>query len=98
MTTTHLEVHLGDGTAKAGVSVFLVHVDGVSTGVVSEENTVVLEAGSFLFVDFRGGDDLTLDSSNLVLSLHVIPELGSGVDFGGAEDSDSVEGGLWGSL
>ena len=91
VTSTHLHVHLGDGTAEGGVSVFLVHVDGVSTGVVSEENTVVLEGSGLLLVDLGGGDDLTLDSSDLVLSLHVVPVLGSGEDFVRGEDSESVE-------
>ena len=44
VTATHLHVHLGDGTAEAHISEFLVHVDGVSTGVVSEEKAEVLEA------------------------------------------------------
>jgi hypothetical protein len=98
VTSGHLEVHLGDGTAKGSVSVFLVHVDGASAGVVSEENAVVLEAGGLLLVDLGGRHDLTLDSSDLVLSLHVVPELGAGVHFGGGEDSESVEGWLRGLL
>lgn len=94
VTSAHFNVHLGDGTAEGGVSVFLVHVDGVSAGIVSEENTEVLEAGGLLLVDLGGRDDLTLDSSDLVLSLHVVPVLGSGVNFGRGEDSESVEGWL----
>jgi len=87
VTSAHLKVKLGDSSAESGVSVFLVHVDGVSTGVVSKENSEVLEVGCFLFVDFGGGNDLSLDSSDLVLSLHVVPVLGSGENFVGGEDS-----------
>ena len=51
VAASHLEVHLGDGTTEGGVSVFLVHVDGAGTGVVSEEDAVVLEGSGLLLVD-----------------------------------------------
>jgi len=70
-----LHVELGDGTAESVRSEFLVHVDGISTGQVSEEDTEVLEAGSVLLEDLGGGNDLTLDLADLVLSLHEVPEL-----------------------
>lgn len=47
-----------------------------------------------LFVDFLDGDDLTLDLSDLVLSLHVVPELGLSKNWVGGEHSHSVEGGV----
>ena len=93
VTSTHLHVELGDGSAEGGVSEFLVHVDGSGTGIVSEEDTVVSHDSGSLLEDLGSGDDLTLDSSDLVLSLHVIPELGSSEDLVSAEDSDSVESG-----
>ena len=94
MTTGHLHVELGDGSAKGDVSELLVHVNGGGTGIVSEEDTVVSHDTGSLLEDLAGRDDLSLDSSDLVLSLHVIPELGSGKDLVSAEDSDSVEGRL----
>jgi len=97
MSSGHLHVHLGDGTAKGSVSVLLVHVDGTSTGQVSKNDSVVSDNASLLLEDFAGGDDLSLDLSNLVLSLHVIPELGSGEDGVRGEHTHSVKLGL-GSL
>ena len=47
-----------------------------------------------LFVDLLNRDDLTLDLSDLVLSLHVVPELGLSKDWVGGEHSHSVEGGI----
>ena len=94
MTTGHLHVELRNGTAEGDVSVLLVHVNGDGTGIISEEDSVVSHDSGSLLKDLRGGDDLTLDSSDLVLSLHVIPELGSGKDLISGEDADSVESGL----
>mgnify|MGYP007086836995 FL=1 len=74
MSTGHLHVHLGDGTAERHVSVLLVHVDGISTGEVTEDDTVVADSASLLLEDLAGGDDFTLNLADLVLSLHVIPE------------------------
>jgi len=94
VTTGHLHVELGDSSAKSHVSEFLVHVDGGGSGVVSEEDSVDSHDSGLLLEDLAGGDDLTLDSSDLVLSLHLVPVLGSGEDFVSAEDSDSVKSGL----
>lgn len=44
------------------------------------------------------GDDLSLDLSDFVLSLHVVPELRLSEDSVLSEDSHSVELGLWFSL
>ena len=44
-----------------------------------------------LLVDLLNGDDFTLDLSDLVLSLHVVPELGLSKDWVGGEHSHSVE-------
>lgn len=86
--------HLRNSASEGGVSELLVHVDGFSSGQVSENDAVVLDDASLLFVDFLDGDDLTLDLSDLVLSLHVVPELGLGKDWVGGEHSHSVEGGV----
>ena len=94
VTTTHFHVELGDGSAEGHVSEFLVHVNGGGTGVVSEEDAVVSHDTGSLLEDLAGRDDLSLDSSDLVLSLHVVPVLGSGKDLVSGEDADSVEGRL----
>ena len=94
VATAHLHVHLGDGSAKGHVSEFLVHVNGGGTGVVSEEDAVVSHDTGSLLEDLAGGNDLSLDASDLVLSLHVIPELGSGKDLVSSENANSVEDGV----
>ena len=48
-----------------------------------------------LFVDLLNRDDLTLDLSDLVLSLHVVPELGLCEDWVLCENSHSVESWVW---
>ena len=94
VATAHLHVHLGDGTAQGGVSVLLVHVDGVGAGQVTKVDTVVLDAAGLLLEDLAHGDDLTLDLSHLVLSLHVVPELALGEHVVTGEHAHSVQGGV----
>ncbi len=95
MATGHLHVHLGDGSAQGGVSVLLVHVNGTCAGQVTEDDAVVSDSASLLLKDFARGDDFTLNLANLVLSLHVVPELGPGEDGVPLEDTHSVEGRVW---
>ena len=95
MTTGHLHVHLGDGTAEGNISVLLVHVNGTSAGQVTKNDTVVSDGTTLSLEDLRGGDDLTLDLADLVLSLHVVPELGPGENGVSVEHSHAVELGLW---
>ena len=83
--------HLGNSSSKGGVSEFLVHVDCFSSGQVSEDDAVVLDDTSVLLVDFLHRDDLALDLSDFVLSLHVVPELRLSKDWVLAEHSHSVE-------
>ena len=75
MATGHLHVHLGSSSAEGRVSVLLVHVHGTGTGEVTENDAVVSDAADLLLEDLAGGDDLTLDLTDLVLTLHVVPEL-----------------------
>ena len=98
MSTGHLLVHGGNGTAEGGGSVLLVHVDNISSGGVLEDDSVVLDGSGFLLEDLGNGDDLSLALSDLVLSLHLIPEVGSGEDDVLSEDSDSEAGWFRGGL
>lgn len=93
--TSQVDVELADSAADGVRSEFLVHVDGIGTGQVSEEDAVVLDAASVLFEDFRGGHDLTLNFSNLVLTLHEIPELRSSTNLVAGKDTHSVKLWLW---
>jgi hypothetical protein len=95
MASGHLKVELRDGTAEGHVTVLLVHVDGAGSGVVSQEDAEVLHAAGLLLGDLGGGDDLSLYAADLVLTLHVVPELGTGKDFIPGENADAVEDGLW---
>lgn len=94
VATGHLVVHLGHGTAERGVTVLLVHVDGKSAGEITENDTVVLDGGGMLLVDLGGGNDLTLNLADLVLSLHVVPELGTSKNGIASKHADSVQLGL----
>ena len=94
MATRHLHVHLGDGTAEGNISVLLVHVDGISAGKVAQEDAVVADGADLLLEDLGRGDDLTLDLANLVLSLHVVPELGASKNGIAGENTHAVKLGV----
>jgi hypothetical protein len=98
VSTSHLGVHLGDGTAEGGGSVFLVHVDDIGSRLIFKNDSVVLDGGSVSLEDLADIDDLSLALSDLVLSLHLIPELGSSEHDVLGKDSDSVACWLWGSF
>jgi hypothetical protein len=44
VSTGHFTVHLRDGSAETVVSVLLVHVDDISSGVILEDNAVVSDS------------------------------------------------------
>ena len=94
MLTSEVDVKLTNGAAEGVGSVFLVHVDGVGTGQVSEVDAVVLDVVGILLEDLAGGDDLALDLADLVLALHVVPELRPGEDGVTGEHAHSEELGV----
>ena len=98
VTASHLHVHLGNGTAEGDVSVLLVHVDGIGTGQVSQHDAVVTHGTGLLLENLAGRDDFTLDLADLVLALHVVPELGAGEDGVALEDAHAVQGRIGGLL
>ena len=91
---SEVDVELGDGAANSVRSVFLVHVDGISVGEVSEEDAEILDAGGVSLEDLGGGDDFTLTLAYFVLALHEVPELGAGTDLITSKDTHSKEFGL----
>ena len=95
VSTSHFTVHLGDGAAESDISVFFVHVDDTSSGKILKDNTVVFDGVGLSLEDFADGDDLTLALSNLVLSLHLVPEVRSSNNCILGENSDSVAGWIW---
>lgn len=98
MSSGHLHVHLGDGSVEGSVSVLLVHVNDIISGQISQENSVVSDGSALLLEDLAGGDDFTLNLSDLVLSLHVVPELGTSQNSVTLENSHSVKLWVWGIL
>jgi len=44
VSSGHFTIHLGDGSAETVVSVLLVHVDDIVSGVIFEDNTIVSDA------------------------------------------------------
>ena len=91
MSTGHLHVHLADGSAEGHVSVLFVHVNSIGTGEVTKHDAIVPDCARLLLEDFACGDDFTLNLANLMLSLHVIPELGASEHSVLLEHSHSVE-------
>ena len=74
VSTGHLGVKLGNSTGEGVVSEFFVHVDDTGSGEILEDDTVVLDGVSASLENFTDGNDLSLSSSDLVLSLHLVPE------------------------
>lgn len=92
--TGKVDVKLGNGAVKSVCAVLLVHVDGVRAGLVSENNAVVLDVIGILLEDLACGNDFTLDLADLVLALHVVPELGAGENGVTSEDAHSEKLGV----
>ena len=70
MSAGHLSVHLSDGEWEAHVSVLSVHVLDGGSRVVSDPDTVVLDAAWVALVDLGALDDLT----DLLVDLLVIQQ------------------------
>ena len=94
VSSAHFQIELWYGATEGSVSILLVHVDSASSGQVSEDDSVVLDRLSFLLEDLSGGDDLSLNLSDLVLSFHEVPELGPGKYGVASEHTHSIESGL----
>merc|ERR1719384_3056970 len=80
------------GTMSSGH--LLVHVNSIGTGEVTQNDAIVPDCARLLLKDFARGDDFTLNLANLMLSLHVIPELGASDHSVFLEHSHSVELGV----
>lgn len=89
VTGSHLGVHLLNSGGEGGVTVFLVHIVGTRSGVVSDPETEVLDVVGVLFVDLVNVDDLTVSLLNLLKLGHVVPETRTSNHAVGSEDSHS---------
>jgi len=94
VSTSHFRVHLTNCTTKSVTSVFFEHVHNTCSGKILKEDSVVLNCIGVSLENLTDRDDFTLALSDLVLSFHLIPELGSGKDDILGENSDSVAGWL----
>ena len=95
VSSSHLGVELRHGVANGVGSVLLVHVQHTLSRLVLDDDSVVLDRVGVSLEDLTDGHDLSLGSSDLVLSLHLVPESGSSNDGVSCEHSDSVASGLW---
>ena len=90
VTTGHLVVDHGHGVVEGVGPDLSVHVDDTLPGEVLEHEPVDSHGGGLLLEDLVHRDDLALALSDLVLALHLVPELGPGKYLVLSEHADSV--------
>jgi len=95
VSSSKLGVKHGDSVAERVGSELLVHVDHSGSGEVLKHDSVHLDGAGLSLEDLGDIHDLSLALSDLVLSLHLIPELGSGEHLVLGENSDSIASWLW---
>ena len=98
VSSGHLVVDEGNGVVEGVGSNFPVHVDDSSAGEVLEDDSVKLDGVGLSLVDLANRNNLSLAFSNLILSLHFVPELGPGDHDVLGEDSNSIASGLGAGL
>ena len=95
MFAGQVNVELTDGTVKSVRSVLFVHVYDVSASLVSEEDAVVLDVVGILFEDLACGNNFTLNLTDFVLALHVVPEFGTSNNWVTCKDTHSEKLWVW---
>ena len=75
VSSSHIVVHLTDGTGETDISVLLVHIVGSASASVAEPDGEVLHLSGMLLEDLSDIEDLTTGSLCLGQRLHVVPEL-----------------------
>ena len=95
VTTRHLLEHLRYSSTEGGVTVLFVHVDRTSATQILKYDTIVLYWVHLLLKDLRNLYDFTLNSSDLVLSLHLIPKHWTSEYFIFGEHANTVAHWLW---
>ncbi len=89
VSTSHIVVHLRYCWNKWVSSEFFVHVNDTCWCKIFKYDSVVFNAISFFFKDLTDWNNFTLGFSDLVLSFHLIPKLGSSNNNVFSENSDS---------
>jgi hypothetical protein len=93
VSTSHIVVHLTDGSSESQVSVLLVHIVSTASASVTEPDGEVLHLSWGLIEDLGNIEDLTASSFSLCQRFHVVPELRLGDDLVTSEDLHSEN--LW---
>jgi hypothetical protein len=75
VSSSHIVVHLTDGTSEGGVSVLLVHIVLAASTSVSQPDGEVLYLHRVLVEDLGDIQDFTTGSLSLSEGLHIVPEL-----------------------
>ena len=94
MSTCHLVVHLRNSSAEGVASVLLVHVNDTGSWKILEDNTVVSNSLGLALENLTNWNNLSLALSDLVLTFHFIPELGSSDHSVLSENSNPVANGI----
>jgi len=85
--TGHFSIKLGDGSVEGHISVLLIHVMDGGSALVLQHDSVSSDGTSVLLEDLVNGDDFTISSLKLILSLHGVPESTLGGNAVGSENS-----------
>ena len=93
VSTSHIVVHLTDGTSESQVSVLLVHIVCTTSASVTEPDGEVLDLSWGLIEDLGNVKDLASSSLCLCQGFHVVPELRLGNYLVTSEDLHSEN--LW---
>ncbi|GMT21344.1 hypothetical protein PFISCL1PPCAC_12641, partial [Pristionchus fissidentatus] len=92
MASSHVTIHLGDGSGDADITVLTVHVVVAGTGIVLEPDTVVLDGSLVLLEDLLDLKDLSVGLLQTTEHRDEVPETGLGDDGVGGEDLHLVDG------
>jgi hypothetical protein len=91
VTGSHILVQRLDRSGAGHLSVFLVHIVGAGSRVISDPDTEVLDLERALLVDLVEGNDLAVGLLDLAELHQEIPESGFGDHIIGSEDAHAVE-------
>ena len=86
VATSHLRVHLADGTVEGGLTVLLVHVVDTRARVVAKPDSEVLDLVGLLLVDLLNSKKLATSRLGLAQRAHVVPESRLGNNLVAGED------------
>lgn len=91
VSTSHVVVHLTDGTSESDISVLLVHIVSSASASVTEPDSEILDLSGGLVEDLSDIEDLSTGSLGLRQRLHVVPELRLGNNLVASEDLHSED-------